>query len=120
MKLVLPLPKNLANWRAHHMVKHREKKAYWKRCDNLMYFPDFPLPPKDGPMESVTLAATWYVGNLMDEGNAVHRLKWIEDWLVTRGYIMDDRTANVSLSKPVQFIDRKDPRVEIEIHAVGP
>ena len=101
------------------MVKHREKKAYWKRCDNLMYFPDFPLAPEDGPMEGVTISATWYVRNLMDEDNAVARLKWVLDWLKTRGYIVDDRTENVSLAKPIQFIDRKDPRLEIEIHAEG-
>lgn len=119
MNLVLPLPLNLANSRLHWRTKNREKKAYYKRCDNLMYFEDFTLPPDTGPMERVEIQATWYVHAKSDPDNIVGRLKWVLDWLVTRGYIVDDKAENVTLLPPVQHIDRKNKRLEIEITEGG-
>ena len=30
----------------------------------------------------------------MDQGNALNRMKWIEDWLTKRGYIIDDKETH--------------------------
>lgn len=44
----------------------------------------------------------------MDQGNLLSRMKWIEDWLVTRGYLVDDRARNlVWISVPEQAVTRK-------------
>ena len=106
---------NLANSRAHWRTKHKAKKAYWERCDNLQFTPGFPSPPRGGPLKHVTIAHTWYVGNLMDPDNAYARLKWPIDFLRTRGYIVEDRASNVTLLSPIQHIDRKNPRLTLEL-----
>lgn len=115
MKFTFPMPVNLANSRLHWRVKHNLKKAYWEKCDGLQLVGFLP-PPPDDPFERATATVRLYVHNLMDEGNAMARLKWIEDWLVTRGYLVDDRSRNLHYPEPAQqTIDRKDPRVEIEV-----
>jgi hypothetical protein len=110
----LPLPPNTGNQRGHWRTRERQKKDFWKACDNLQYFPDFPYPPRS-PMERVTIQATWFVHNRMDPDGAVFRLKYVLDWLRTRGYIADDREANVTLLPPVQHIDRKSKRLVLEV-----
>ena len=46
----------------------------------------------------------------MDDGNALARHKWVEDWLVTRGYIVSDRKSCLTwLGFPEQHVTRKEP-----------
>ena len=113
MKFVLPLPVNLANSRIHWATKHKRKLEYWAELDLLMMLKRIPPTPPE-PFASVSLAHTWYLyGTPMDEGNSYNRLKWVEDWLVTRGYLVDDKSDNVHLLRPVQYIDRKNQRLEL-------
>ena len=114
MRFVLPLPLNLANSRLHYMIKHRAKKRYWEALDMLQLTRQIPAPPSE-PIQSVTIGHTWHVGNRMDPDNAYARLKFPLDWLRTRGYIIEDREENVTLSPPKQHIDRKSPRLELTI-----
>lgn len=125
MRLVMPLPPNLANSRMQWRVKHHAKNNYWQRCDNVQLLGEFgifscPSPPI-APFTKATGAATLYVHQVMDEGNALNRLKWLEDWLVTRGYLEDDKPGCWRwVALPEQQIDRMNPRVEISIAPVVP
>ena len=88
MKFTFPMPVNLANSRLHWRSKHKLKKAYWDRCDMLQLIGK--LPPPGQPLRQANATVHFYTHNLMDESNAMARLKWIEDWLVTRGYLVVD------------------------------
>lgn len=115
MNLTLPLPANLGNARLHWAQKHRAKNAYWKRCDERQLVGLVP-PPPPGPLNQARLTITLYTHNPMDPSNAVARVKWVEDWLVTRGYITDDSARHIQLEVG-QKIDRRDPRCEITLEA---
>ncbi len=113
-----PLPPNMANMRMHHMKKHRAKLAYWQLCTVWAQNQGI-RPPLKPPETKSTLYFTLYVGNIMDKGNAYHRIKWLEDWLVWAGYLVDDRPAYLEPVLQHQEIDRKNPRVYV-ILAEGP
>lgn len=120
LTFVLPMPPNVANRQMHHMVRHRIKRGYWALLDVLHGLPhDAKALRAFGGVKMPDLAAqighalafasrnpvrkieplgfgfasirsTMYLGAAMDHGNAMNRHKWVEDWLVTRGYIVDD------------------------------
>jgi hypothetical protein len=101
----------------HWRVKQREKRDYWGTLDLLLHARQLPQPPQEAP-ERATISATMYLGNYMDDGNAMNRMKWIEDWLKAWGYIRDDSKKHLEWAGfPVQHIDRKNPRIEIELEA---
>ena len=111
MKLILPLPLNLGNARLHWAEKNRKMNAYFDLCLATVKVkrPEWPLPRAD-------ISATLYVWNLMDEGDNMRtRLKWPLDFLVQRGYIEDDSPRTLTWGPVSQAIDRKRPRVEIEL-----
>lgn len=117
--LVLPLPPRLTNsakgrsrhWRA----LENEKKAYWERLDLLRMLRKLPPPPA-APIEHAEATAVLYLWNPMDDDGAMARMKWPMDWLKRSGYIRDDRRKNLRWTGlPDQEIDRKNPRVELEI-----
>jgi hypothetical protein len=84
--LVLPLPTNKANERAHWRVVLAEKKALWVRC----YAARNPRPPAR-PLARVRLAYhLTHGGAVMDWDNKAARLKHVQDWLVNAGYLLDD------------------------------
>lgn len=110
---VLPMPKNLANDRRHHMVEHRQKKAYKASCTER-------YPRKwSRPMDEARLSAAFYTYNPMDEDNMNARLKWPQDWLVERGYILDDHPDCLTLGDVRQEIDRTCPRVELTLEVAA-
>lgn len=114
MKLVLPLPPNKANARQHWRVALRAKKDYWNACTLLAMQRGFPKPPPQ-PMQHVVIKPTLYVWALNDHDNAVARLKPLLDWLQGHGYIANDSPKHCKLEMPDQIVDRKNPRIEIEI-----
>ena len=115
MKLTLPLPPNRANAREHWRVTHRKKKEYYEKAGNAILL-EIANRPTLGPcMERMRLDATFYLWNKMDRGNMVARLKFIEDILVHYGLLHDDNEEWLDLQMPTQVIDRKNPRVEIEL-----
>ena len=114
MKLTLPLPLNLGNARLHHYEKNRKMNAYYDLCLATVRVkrPTFPLL-------RANISATLYVWNLMDEGdNMRFRLKWPLDWLVQRGFIEDDSPRTLVWGTVTQEIDRRRPRIEIELEAI--
>jgi hypothetical protein len=106
---VVPMPPNLANGRMHHMVKHREKLAYWRALDCLLVSRRVPRPPKR-PWPRATVSSAMVLGNAMDDGNAMNRHKWLEDWLVSRGYLADDSRKHLTWAGlPAQRVSRTEP-----------
>lgn len=87
------------------------------RLDNLQLIGAVPPPPKL-PLPKARISATIYAWSLSDPDNATGRLKWVLDWLVSRGYIADDSPKVLDLEMPRQAIDRKDPRVEVFLQEV--
>lgn len=123
-RFTLPMPPQRANARGGWRVHHRLKGAYWKRLDAIQLCAhdgwEAPPPPRE-PATRATARATMYLHNPMDPFNCGARLKWVEDWLVTRGYLLDDRLSVLEwLALPEQIIDRQRPRVVLEIVTLAP
>lgn len=119
MKLTLPLPPNIANARMHWRVKLKAKKAYWQACSNAVLLGGVKMSAPPTPPERARITATMYVHQYMDADNAMARLKFTTDWLVGNGYIADDSRKHLEYAGlPEQVIDRKRPRVEIEVTAL--
>lgn len=120
MRFVLPVPPNRANARGGWRKHHRAKLDYWERLDTIQLLKahegfEAAVPP-ERPFAQARIAATLYTWNLSDEDALMVRCKWILDWLVTRGYVVnDDRRRLRWTAIPEQVIDRKNPRVEITL-----
>lgn len=115
-----PMPLNLANSRMHFRVKHREKVAYWDMLDMLVLGGILPKKPKK-PWPKAKIRSDMVLGAAMDDGNAMNRHKWIEDWLVKRKYIVDDRKTCLTWEGfPTQRISRKnEPCITITLTEVA-
>lgn len=117
MKITAPLPPNMANGRMHWRVKHKAKQEYEEQMTILWALQRIPRPPKPLPRR-VTITATLYVHNPMDDDNALARLKWLVDWLVNWEYLPGDSRKHIQWAGiPGQVVDRKNPRVELELTA---
>ncbi len=105
MRLVLPLPPNRANARWHWRKEARLKNEYYLRATAAcMWRPDVPF-------ESLTVTATLYTYNRMDDDNLSARMKWPLDWLELREIVGNDRNVTLICR---QAIDRKNQRLELE------
>src|SRR5688500_14519448 len=97
MKITLPLPPNLANSRMHWRVKHNKRKAYFESCGM-----SYALNPQHNyfwtatrPPDRAKVRATIYCGGMMDTDNALARLKWPVDWMVTHGLLVGDKPSQL-------------------------
>ena len=73
----------------------------------------------ESPLSRAAISATLYGWNLMDEGdNMRFRLKWPLEFLVQRGFIENDSTKVLVWGTVTQEIDRRRPRIEIELEAI--
>jgi hypothetical protein len=106
-----PMPENYANkksgpssWRS---IFNR-KLAYWRVCDMLMMAGQLPEPPAER-WPVARIQSKMVLGGAMDTSNAMARHKWIEDWLVTRAYILTDRKTGLLWADfPAQRVTRKE------------
>lgn len=115
MKLCLPLPPNRANARGHWTARHNTDSQYRFVLDSMKSALMLPTPPIRA-WRRVRVRSKLYVWNIMDEDNAMARLKVAIDWLVMRGYITDDRRENIEWAGvPEQEIDRECPRLVLRI-----
>jgi len=116
-KFELPLPTNLGNARLHHMQKVRLKNKWYGQADERVTNGLAPhRPPK--PLEHAIVRIHFCIHNPMDRDNLGARCKWVLDWLVTRGYIMDDSDKVLTdWLPPTQEVDRKNKRVEVTVSA---
>lgn len=85
-----PLPTNSPNVKAHWAKKRKARLAYWDLLDLLVTAKKNPKAPKRpwGKVEGAVQIRTW---RKMDRDNANARLKDLNDWLQTRGYLVNDR-----------------------------
>lgn len=114
MKLVAPLPPNIANGRMHWRVKLNRKKQYWESVDSWRIWWRWPHPKKAS--KRARISATLFVYSLMDDDNAMARVKWLLDYLVAWEYLPGDSRKHIRWAGlPDQKIDRKNQRIEIEI-----
>lgn len=119
MTFEMLLPPNFSNGKSGGWAKHYAKKAYNKKMDQRQLLGLVPPPPKV-PWPLVKASATFYLWNMMDEDGCTARLKFPQDWLVTRGYIADDKKKNIRWAGlPEQVIDRKNQRLVLEIEPVN-
>ena len=121
MEVVLPMPINLANARLHWRTRLEHKKRYYETLDLMasvhrkVGFPEelpfrVPQPPAMVYAGRLWVDAHLVLGNLMDDDNAMHRMKFVLDWLVTRKYIAGDSRKYIKWRDvPSQEVSRKQP-----------
>lgn len=112
----MPMPDNLANSRMHWAVKSKRKNALWAMCDLLVKGKVLPKKPKE-PWKKAQITVHMTLGNVMDTDNAVARCKQGIDWLVTRGYLVDDKPKHlIWTGMPTQRVSRKNsPELSITL-----
>ncbi len=110
-----PMPPNISNG-AHGSwaTRHREKTRYVQSLDALQLQGKVPPPPL-APWPNATITSVMHLGNEMDDSNAMRRHKWVEDWLVTRGYLKDDRRKCLTWTGFPQQIIKRDGNYRILI-----
>jgi hypothetical protein len=117
----LPLPDRSfsPNGRSHWAVKHKKKNALWAMADLLVKGKINPKPPKT-PWNKATIRVRCVVGAINDVDNLMARLKPTCDWLVTRGYVVDDKPKHLKWEgMPEQRVSRKNsPEIEITLTRV--
>ena len=107
---VLSLPPNMANGRMHWAEKSRKQQAYLEDCDRR-------YPTR--PALALTKAKAVYrlfLWSPMDTDGAYARIKWPQDWLVSRSWIVDDAPDVLDI-RVEQAVDRKGQRLEIVVEA---
>lgn len=121
IEVVVPMPVNLANARLHWRTRLGHKKRYYGMLDLIasahraIGFPDdlpyrIPRPPRVPHPGRMWVEAHLVLGNLMDDDNAMHRMKFVLDWLVTRGYLAGDSRKHIKWRDiPSQEVSRKQP-----------
>ncbi len=124
IRLTLPLPPNRAN-QSYGKARWEwaAKKRYMNGNTRLLGAIDLALGQipqcDDLPLDNVTISATLYVKNLMDDDNLKARLKFPLDTLVKAGILVDDSPKHCTVLKPEQVIDRKNMRVELVLATPG-
>lgn len=115
-----PMPPNLANSRMHYMAKHKSKTSHWAMCDLLAKGGLLPKKPKSAPWDKAVVASQMVVGALHDHDNAVARHKFVLDWLVKRGYLVDDSPKHLRWEGfPTQRVSRKnEPSITLTLTKV--
>ena len=122
LTFTLPLPDRSfsPNGRSHWAVKHKKKNALWQMADLLVKGKINPKPPKT-PWQKARIEMRCVVAATNDVDNLLARTKIITDWLVTRGYIVDDKPKHLEWAgMPTQRVSRKNsPECEITLTRVA-
>jgi hypothetical protein len=111
--LTLPMPPNLGNARMHWRTKLEAKRAYFAELD-WRQGATIPDPP-GVPFSRCRIRSRMLLGGAMDDDNAMHRHKWVLDWLKTRGYIVDDRKKCLTWEAFPEQIVKRDGKYRIEL-----
>ena len=113
-----PLPLNRANRWQHYMARHRTRKELWRNLDTRVTVKRLPRPPLK-PWErahAVIEVRTW---RRADVDNCTSRAKDLIDWLVSRGYVVDDGPLHLSLSIRATAAPRKQIGVTVTLTEVS-
>jgi len=100
------------NWRQVYC----DKKAYCASLDLIATCRRFAtnsgiaytIPPvPSAPFDRATIHSTMYLGNAMDDDNAMARHKHVLDWIRRAGYLVDDKKKHLRwLDLPQQVVKR--------------
>ncbi len=103
-----PLPPNNGNQRGHWRTRHAAHVAFRDACDLLQAGAVLPPPPAQ-PWQKAVVSASFVTYNAMDVDGSVSRCKHAIDWLVTRGYLVDDKPKHLSWAgMPDQRVSHKN------------
>jgi hypothetical protein len=87
IKVFLPMPSERANARKHYMAAAKEKRDYFDAC-NLFLMETHQTVPHQ--LVFVRYNVHLETGRAMDFDNLVARTKWPIDFLVERGFLVND------------------------------
>jgi hypothetical protein len=115
----------MANSRMHWRVKQKAKKAYWELCGivrvilteeerKAKYGPggDNGMGP---PPAKAKVRATIYCGGRMDHDNAMARLKWPIDWLVSARFLAGDKPSQLEWHWPIEQVVKRNQQYRVEL-----
>lgn len=120
------MPPNLANNKIHWRTRKKWQDQYKGTLDYMLLranakkppVGEYVVPPSlEAPFDHATVTVHLVLFNPMDDDNAMARMKFLMDWLVTRGYLVDDSRKHMAWSGiPTQEIRRDIPAyVELTI-----
>lgn len=114
----LPLPQNLnRNRHTAWQAAHAAKRKWYALADAWGLRYRHPSPPAQ-PWRLIRVTAVLTMRASMDPENAMRRAsKWPMDWLVSRGYLVDDRAKHVRWTGlPEQRISHAwEPGLRLEV-----
>lgn len=113
-----PLPMNRANRHQHFMAKHKARKELWRVLDQRVTVKYLPKPPAK-PYDRAHAVMEVRTFRQMDEDNATARTKDCLDWLVTRGYVVDDSPLHLSLSVRATTAPRHEVGITLTLREVA-
>lgn len=118
LRLTLPLPPNMANWRGSKNWRAvAGAKAAYKQAAYVRVLQQTRAVDRAATVaDRFIVRATLYVWGEMDEDNAVARLKPALDALQAARVLFNDKKPWCRLHGiPEQFVDRKNQRLELTI-----
>lgn len=108
-----PLPPNRSQDTSNGRARSAAKKKYYKQLDELQQANLLPAPPRL-PLMRAVITGSVHAKNISDDDNIMARMKWPQDWLKSRGYIVEDKRPFLTwLNIPEQTIDRQREPVVI-------
>lgn len=118
MTFEFPIPENPNSNKLrgrHWRVRYNLEIKYWEHLDMLVACRLLPRTAIGQPWDRATGKAVLRTCPVMDQDNASHRMKWVWDWLQSRGYIVNDRDVRCDVT-PVAS-KRKEQGVTLELEA---
>lgn len=115
--ITFPMPVNLANARLHWKDRAKLKAAWQQKAIVIEPFLRGKRPPMPLAYAEAEAVLRLDGTSLMDQDNAVARLKWCLDLLVSRGWLFDDGPAHLLLRPVRQVLDRtRAPVITITLY----
>lgn len=113
-----PLPPNRANRYAHWAARHAQRKSLWRSLDAMAMVKRLPPPPRYpwAKAHAVLEVKTWRPS---DPDNATARAKDCIDWLVSRGYLVDDGPTHLTLGVRATTAPRTETGITVTLTEVA-
>ena len=103
--------------RMHWAVKKKLRKTFAQELHHAWWESGDPV--KDGPRKMRLTTTIYWKTRRLDEDNAMGSLKIIIDAMRDVGLVYRDSPKWLEVKKPIQKLDHKSPRVEIEIEELA-
>jgi len=103
-----------AGWQVYYGKQRKSRRL-------IELLADVPPPPDIPWVEFEIVQAEYRLWNLRDPLELYAGLKWVVDWLIDEGYILDDGPENLlHMCTPSQVIDRSRRGVTLTIRNLTP